>query len=257
MMPFFGVPNMDNNTKGWLTIFAVLFFSLGPACTIYALMTWEKEQMERDWMGCVAGMLWGIGLLYWPAKWRLAYLRRTAPERERAREDARRQAEEREAVEKQRRAEKEATRREKAEQDRRVREVAAARREVEAFYAQHGDLLREELPEALFRANMQSHFPGGISAEQAWAVGRDFIAQLLPLVTQGRERKKAQEQERRRRAEKVLAIQGQIDQLRERIVRVSSGPIDDEEFKEREIASNNKKIGELEAQKLQIETSNE
>jgi hypothetical protein len=257
MTPFFRSANVDKNTKEWLTVFAVLFLALGPAGSIYALTTWDKVQLERDWMGCMVGMLWGFGLLYWPVKWRLAYLRRTAPEREQAREEARRKAAEREADRRLRQAEQEALHREKAEQDRRVREVAAARKEVESFYAQHADLLREQIPEALFRANVQAHFPAGVTPEQAWAVARDVIAQLQPLVSEGRERKKAQEQNRRRMTAKAAAIQVQIDQLRERVSSVSSGPIDDEDFREREITSTNRKIAELEEQKRSIETGDE
>lgn len=183
--------------------------------------------------------------------------KRGRPQRELARAVSRERAAERREIEQNKRTEQAALRREKEEQQRRSREVATARKEVEAFYAQHADLLLDQLPEALFRANMQSHFPDGISPEQAWVVSRDFIAQLQPMLAQGRERKKALAQAERRKKEKVRELQAQIDQLRERIVSVTSGPIDDEDFREKESANINKKIGELEAKKLQIETSDE
>ncbi len=211
----------------------------------------------------VGGILFfSVPMLAWP--WALRGLtslwenwKRGRPQRELARSEARERAAERRETEQRRRAEQEALRREKEDRERRSGEVAAARREVEAFYAQHADLLLDPLPEALFRANMQSHFPRGISPEQAWVVARDFIAQLQPLLEQGRERKKALAQAERRRREKVRSVQAQIEQLRERIVSVSSGPIDDEEFKEKEIANTNKKIAELEAQMQRIETGDE
>ncbi len=183
--------------------------------------------------------------------------KRGRPQREFARAAARERAAERREIEQSKRAEQAALRREKEEQQRRSREVATARKEVEAFYSQHADLLLDQIPEALFRANMQSHFPDGISPEQAWVVSRDFIAQLQPMLAQGRERKKALAQAERRRKEKVRELQAQIDKQRDRLVSVMSGPIDDKDFRESEVAGINKKIGELEEQKRRIETIDE
>jgi hypothetical protein len=200
--------------------------------------------------------------------------KRTAPARERARELARQRAgedacrrasenarrrDQRQAARRQRREEYSRARQERAIQQEREREVQAARREAESFYRQHVDLLRDQVPEAFFKANMQTHFPEATTPEQAWAAARDVIAQLQPLLVQARERSKVEDQKRRRKEERMRALQAEIDDLRTRMTEVSRSPIAlaDPEFRESEIGKVERKIHELKEQKRLLEASNE
>ncbi len=248
----------DNNETAWSVLWGLL---ICPTLLVALPLAFQ----EQGWAGggpVLAALVFEVLMLALPSIWE--DWKRNAPNRQRARAVSRERAAERARLQaerdegrRQRQAEQVRQREEKAALARAKQETATARKEVESFYAQHVDLLREQIPEALFRANVQSHFPAGIPPEQAWAVSRDIIAQLQPLVIQAREQKKSQEQKRRERNEKTRALQGQIDTLRQRMIRVKSGPIDDPEFREEEVEKVNRRIEELEDQKRLLETSSE
>ena len=105
----------------------------------------------------------------------------------------------------------------KAEATRRQAAVEAARTErrrrvstdkarmtVIDFFTAHESLLTEKLPRALFRAQLQTRFPSGIAAQQAWLATQEMITDMLPLVGEARQerQRKGEEQEAKRAQEK-------------------------------------------------------
>lgn len=79
-----------------------------------------------------------------------------------------------------------------------------ARATVIRFYASHEPLLRDTLPRDLVRAQLQTRFPGSVTAEQAWQAAQEMIASMLPLIAEAREQEQraAKEEETKRSEDK-------------------------------------------------------
>lgn len=77
------------------------------------------------------------------------------------------------------------------ERDRKEK-VEGAKTLVNQFYDEHSSLLEESMPRALFTSQMQIRFFNGMSADAAWQVVCQSVAEMLPHIKKGRQRKKTQ-----------------------------------------------------------------
>lgn len=94
---------------------------------------------------------------------------------------------------------------------------AAARREVQHYFAAHTDLLREVFPEALFRSALNAAIPDGAEPAQAWAAARELIEQLRERIEKEKEARR-QSDERRQQAEtSARKTRTEVEGLRQRI----------------------------------------
>lgn len=91
---------------------------------------------------------------------------------------------------------------ERAEKER-MSQIDDARMEATQFYERNQRLIKEALPSALFRSQIPTRFPEGITPVQAWAAAEQMIAEMLPLIAKAREQKRAEQEEERTRVEQA------------------------------------------------------
>lgn len=90
---------------------------------------------------------------------------------------------------------------EQAEKER-MSKIDDARTMTTQFYEEHGELLNESFPPALFKSQMHTRFPDDITPDQAWQSAQTMIGEMIPLIAKAREQKRAeQEEERKQQAE--------------------------------------------------------
>jgi hypothetical protein len=71
-----------------------------------------------------------------------------------------------------------------------VSELDAARKEVQACYDEHADLLREAFPRVRFRAELRVRITDTTIPQDAWKEARDMIHELLQLVAEEKQNQK-------------------------------------------------------------------
>ena len=71
-----------------------------------------------------------------------------------------------------------------------VSELDAARKEVQACYDEHVDLLREAFPRVRFRAELRVRITDTTLPQDAWKEARDMIHELLQLVAEEKQNQK-------------------------------------------------------------------
>jgi len=201
---------MSSDVRSVIRVWVVILLAISPANSIYALCTWSDSRLDQEWELLLALWIPAMGYLYWPFKWHLANLRRTAPQREHVRSLARLAATERENIRRAGRDEVDRKRRERLHAENERRQVTMAKRQAEAFYKQHATLLQEALPTALFTANFAAAFTPGISSSQAWEIARDLNAEKQPLLLQGRER---QREQKKRESARKKAFRSKDDEI--------------------------------------------
>lgn len=156
------------------------------------------------------------------------YRRRTAParllRREVARQQAREQAEERRRLNAERQQERQAHER----QQKLDRDVAAARAEVERSYQSNAAFLHDVLPPSLFKAEIETAFQSGILPLDAWKAARDLIARMQPLVQQGLERQRAEQQRLAQHAAQVRKVDREIASYESQIHKMRASSFDTE-----------------------------
>jgi hypothetical protein len=92
---------------------------------------------------------------------------------------------------------------EKRAEKERMSQIDDARMEATQFYERNQKLLEEALPSALFRSQIPTRFPEGITPVQAWKAAEQMIAEMLPLIAKAREQKRAEQEEERKRVEQA------------------------------------------------------
>lgn len=226
---------MNRDIKNMIVFWIVILLAVSPAVSISALFTWSEERLDQEWSLLLVLFLPAAGYLYWPIKSYLAYLRRTAPERRHARSLVRQADAEREAARRAQRVEVDRRRRERIHAENERRQVAQAKREVEVFYRQHASLLQETLPPSLFLANFAAAFIPGIGSSQAWEIARDLIAEMHPLLQQGRDRQREQKNRATARKKAVRAKDDEISKFERDIARLRAMGRADDGYSEDEI----------------------
>ena len=101
------------------------------------------------------------------------------------------------------------------ERDRKEK-VEGAKTLVNQFYDEHSSLLEESMPRALFTSQMQIRFFNGMSADAAWQVVCQSVAEMLPHIKKGRQRRKTQSE-----SELAQAKEAQINAQKENEVLAS------------------------------------
>ena len=225
----------DGNESAWSVVWVMALFG-----TIGGLST-TLEDPSIEVIGPILVLLCGeLFMLALPSIWES--WKRGAPSRQRAREAR----QERAAAQAQVRAEQDEARRQRQAAQARQRETkvaearagqetAAARKEVESYYQAHAAALQDVLPSSLFRSELQASFPAGISPADAWLAARDLIAQMQPLVNRERERQRKVNEEKRKQAEDIGAIDKEIRTCEQRIAKLQASKSDDQDFIDDEV----------------------
>jgi len=124
---------MSSDVRSVIRVWVVILLAISPANSIYALCTWSDSRLDQEWELLLALWIPAMGYLYWPVKWHLANLRRTAPQREHTRSLARQAATERENHRRARRDEADRRRRERLHAENERLLVVKAKWETETF----------------------------------------------------------------------------------------------------------------------------
>jgi hypothetical protein len=112
---------------------------------------------------------------------------------------------------------------------------ANAKWEAETFYKRHASLLAESLPPELFLANVAAAFTPGIGSSQAWEIARDLIAEMQPLLQQGRERQREQKKRESGRKKAIRAKDDEIAKCERDIAKLRAVGRPDDGYSEDEI----------------------
>ena len=88
-----------------------------------------------------------------------------------------------------------------------------ARSEVIRFYESHRRFLQAAMPPSLFRVQLQLRFPETLSRSAAWEAARDMIGEMLPAVTEGRQRAEREDEEARRQASELRVKRRELRRL--------------------------------------------
>ncbi len=128
-----------------------------------------------------------------------------------------------------------------------------ARAEVIRFYDEHEPLIRDSLPPALFRTQLQNQFPERMSPEQAWKAAQEMIAAMLPLIGQGREKQRTDETEQRKRAERARKLQREISKLEQQIGRLKASAVSDPDVVGQEVRAIEDQIKTLQEERESLE----
>lgn len=120
-----------------------------------------------------------------------------------------------------------------------------ARIEVVHFYEDHAHLLREALPPALFRSQLNARFLEIMTPEAAWHAAQEMIAGMLPFVAEARERQRAREEEARERAERTRQLQKQIHELEDQLRRLQASTVGDPDMIAAEVEETQRQLQAL------------
>lgn len=104
---------------------------------------------------------------------------------------------------------------ERAEKERKGR-IDDARTEATQFYEKNQELLEETLPLALFRSQLRTRFPDGITPDQAWAATQTLITEMLPMIATARNQQRAVQEAERKRVEKAQDDERKQKEVEER-----------------------------------------
>jgi hypothetical protein len=220
----------------------------GAAWLIYTVYAGAEADDAQGWIqACLRGLLAG-GLMLGIASIALSTLsflwslvpaarvrvRPVTPDRKQQREALereRRDEEERRRIasiqEQQRRLTEERVEQTERERNQQCRE---ARAKVVEYYDEHQALLVDTLPRALFESQLHTRFPEGITPAQAFKAAEEMLAAILPLVTQGRDRQRTEQEQQQQRQQRVRRIRREISHLEQQLKRLESSPINDPEF---------------------------
>jgi hypothetical protein len=130
-----------------------------------------------------------------------------------------------------------------------------ARDEVVRFYEENARFLDQSLPPALFRSRLAMRFPATSTSSPLWQTAQDMIAEMLPLITDGRERQRAVDQQYQRRNDRVRMIRLQIARLDQQIESLTTSPTADPEVVALEVRSLESEICTLREEAQFIEES--
>lgn len=94
-------------------------------------------------------------------------------------------------------------------------QVDDARNEVSAFYDKHEEI-HEAYPPELLRSQVAGRFTDGLKPDQAWTVAQEMIASMLPRIAEVREKKRAADEEERKRTEQIAEEERKRTEAEER-----------------------------------------
>lgn len=122
--------------------------------------------------------------------------------------------------------------RQRAEAERRRSEAdlhsdrEGARQHLEQFCRTHETLLADVFPPALLHAFLRSQMPDSIGATDLWGIAQKKITELLPVIQQGREQLRKEEERRAARELRLKNLNAEIASNREKIERLKKSGLD-------------------------------